>query len=99
MKKPRSCRFGQPPRRHCPQSIEEAANSGYDSKETAPAGELRPLIRTPDGGACSIRVFLRSTPPSTGESKLPSRASFPEPLLNGQRAVGEASSESRKAED
>jgi hypothetical protein len=44
-------------------------------------------------------VFLRSTPPSTGESKLPSRASFQEPLLNGQRAVGEASSESRKAED
>ena len=44
-------------------------------------------------------VFLRSTPPSTGESKLPSRESFPEPLLNGQRAVGEASSGSRKAED
>jgi AcrR family transcriptional regulator len=30
---------------------------------------------------------LRSTPPSTGESKLPSRESFPEPLLIGQRAV------------
>jgi hypothetical protein len=28
-----------------------------------------------------------STPPSTGESKLPSRESFPEPLLTGQRAV------------
>jgi hypothetical protein len=37
-------------------------------------------------------VFLRSTPPSPGESKLPSRESFPEPLLTGQRAVigGEA---------
>src|ERR1700682_5496456 len=37
-------------------------------------------------------VFLRSTPPSPGESKLPSQESFPEPLLTGQRAVigGEA---------
>jgi hypothetical protein len=36
--------------------------------------------------------FLRPTPPSPGESKLPSRESFPEPLLNGQREViaGEA---------
>jgi hypothetical protein len=37
-------------------------------------------------GACSSRVFLRSTPPSTGESKFPSQESFPEPLLNDQRA-------------
>jgi hypothetical protein len=44
-------------------------------------------------------VFLCSTPPSTGESKLPSRESFPEPLLNGQRAVGEASPGSCKAEE
>ena len=29
-----------------------------DIKETAPAGELRPLVRTPDGGAYSSRVFL-----------------------------------------
>jgi hypothetical protein len=43
-------------------------------------------------GACSSRVFLRSTPSGTGESKLPSRESFLEPLLSGQRAViaGEA---------
>jgi hypothetical protein len=27
-------------------------------KATAPAGELRPLVRTPDGGAYSSRVFL-----------------------------------------
>jgi hypothetical protein len=49
-----------------------------ENKEAAAAwGELRPLIRTPDGGGrvpagCSLRL----TPPSPGESKLPSPPSF-----------------------
>jgi hypothetical protein len=47
------------------------------SKETAPAGELRPLIRTPDGGGVfQPGVPLRSTPPSADESKLPARELF-----------------------
>jgi hypothetical protein len=66
-----------------------------DIRERPHAGVLAEAAynRTPDGGgACSSRVFLRSTPPSAVESKLPSRESFPEPLLIGQRAVigGEA---------
>src|SRR3981189_704618 len=62
------------------------------SKRPQP-GELRPPIRAPDGGGrVPVGCSLRSTPPSTGESKPPSRESFPEPLLIGQRAVigGEA---------
>jgi len=39
-------------------------------------GELRPLIRTPNGGVIPAGSSLCSTPSSTGESKLPRQASF-----------------------
>jgi len=57
--------------------FENAGNSRPKQRSGRSLGELRPLIRTPDGGGrVPVGCSPRSRPPSTGESKLPSRVSF-----------------------
>ena len=59
--------------------------SGCDSKETAPAGELRPLIRTPDGGGVFQPGVLCARHRQAQESKLPAHESF-RPNLKADQA-------------